>query len=110
MVVGSLGPWGKGAGDLTVSGTDGDGMITLGIALCAAIALLAGDYRDSDNRRWLGAAIGLMGLACGIIGVLDWQDIESLGEGEKNACSTRGVSSRVVGAYGWLPLAGSFSL
>lgn len=75
LVIGSVGPWAT-AGVISVAGTDGDGVITLILALAAGAALVR--YATAGDRRALvGAAV--CGAVSAAIGVYDFVEIQSQG-------------------------------
>jgi hypothetical protein len=70
IVVGSLGPWGKGLNGLvTVSGVDGDGKITLICGLLAA-GVLVFEARGTVDRTLLALLVPLA-LIAATVGVVD---------------------------------------
>lgn len=78
VIVGSLGPWvsivAPFVGSLSVSGTDGDGKLSLVCGLAATV-LLAFLVTSNRSSVWLGVlAAVVLGIA-GAIGVYDWQNI-----------------------------------
>ncbi len=76
IIIGSFGPWAKfdfGIGEITINGFDGDGAITLVLALVVGGLALA-------SRGWhKGFAIGaiLAAALCALIAVIDIADISS---------------------------------
>lgn len=73
MAVGSFGPWAR-ALFVNVSGLEGDGLITLAIAVAAAAALWR--YAAGGNRAFLVVITGGAAVAAGI-GIYDANEIES---------------------------------
>lgn len=73
VLVGSVGPWVTAFGFIEVSGTEGDGMITLVLALVAGLLI---GWRVASGSRWPRFLAGLAFLAVAGIGVYDWSELE----------------------------------
>jgi hypothetical protein len=75
VFIGSVGPWAS-VFIIDVSGTEGDGVITLMLALAAGS--LAVVLASRPMIRWTPWAIGGCLLASAMIGVYDWLNIRSV--------------------------------
>lgn len=78
VIVGSLGPWvslvAPFVGSLSVSGTEGDGKITLGCGIAAAV-MLAFLVTSNQSGVWLGLFAGIaLGIAA-VVGIVDWGNV-----------------------------------
>lgn len=78
VIIGSLGPWVSATlpfvGAFSVSGTDGDGKITLSCGIAAAV-MLAFLVTSNQSGVWLGLLAGIaLGIAA-LIGIVDWGNV-----------------------------------
>lgn len=93
VLIGSAGPWAK-VWFITVSGLDGDGMLTVFIGLLAGILLTYRAVR-ANSSRW-PAIIGLVAFtACFAIGLYDQNNIQGLID------QSEAESNLVVAQVGW---------
>lgn len=73
LVIGSLGPWARIFG-LSVSGIDGDGILTLGLAVIATAATLVVRSSPQAPRfraHWIAAAASALALLVAVYDTLD---------------------------------------
>ena len=80
-VIGAVLPWATVdtfLGDLSVSGTDGDGQIVIGLAIVAGLAV-AGALML--KKRWLAVLAVVLGIVMAAITVYDWSELARLIEG-----------------------------
>lgn len=80
-LIGAVLPWATVdtfLGNLSVSGTDGDGQIVIGLAIVAGLAV-AGSLLL--KRRWLAVLAAVLGIASAAITVYDWSELARLIEG-----------------------------
>jgi hypothetical protein len=75
MVVGALGPWAKAFGFISVSGTDGDGVIVLIAALVVGGAVL---LRLRGTRVWVVVVGVIAALAGAATSIYDLANIKSV--------------------------------
>lgn len=94
VVIGAAGPW-VTLGSFSKGGLDGDGVITLFLALVAAGVLLLAHVR---NRRSPAVVVGLCGLLALVIAIIDIADVQDAGFGAS------------VGWGLWLTLVGAIAL
>lgn len=86
ILIGSLAPWATALGGLVkVNGTDGDGAITLILALVAMAGLVY--YQRNPSRRVALAVVVLIGLATLGIGIYDLVNIENIVSGSSGLVS-----------------------
>lgn len=97
LIAGSLGPWAKVA-FLTKNGLDGDGVITLVLALVAGLAVLVSGVRSRPPSRVLLGICGVLALAVTVFDVIDVSGTEA------------GRISVSVGWGLWVALLGSLVL
>ncbi|MBA2642807.1 MAG: hypothetical protein H0U82_07775 [Actinobacteria bacterium] len=85
MIVGSFGPWAR-ALFISVSGTDGDGVVTLIGGIAAVIAAFLFARNPTRPRPWWPLALGVV---VGIVGVgitaNVWWDLESSDSSDETA-------------------------
>jgi len=97
LVVGSIGPWAT-IGSFTKNGLDGDGIITLVLALVAGLTVLVSLARSRPSSRVVLGICGVLALATTVIDVIDVSGTEA------------GSVSASVGWGLWLALAGAVLL
>lgn len=104
IALGSFLPWASVQLVGPIYGTDGDGVITLGVAvLVAVLGLLAG---LGKGRAWMFAAAIFLGLIAAGIGAYDLSNISSFVSGESMASLGAGLPIIIAGAL--IVLGGSF--
>jgi hypothetical protein len=74
MAIGSIGPWAS-VGLFSVSGTEGDGAVTL---VGAILVLLLAALSIAQPRNWKFVVAGLLSLGIAIVGTVDWWDLNRL--------------------------------
>lgn len=95
VALGSVLPWASVMLVGPIYGTEGDGVITLGVAvLVAVLALLAGLGR---GRTWMFAVTLFLGLLATAIAAYDLSNISSLVSGESMASVGPGLPVIIVG-------------
>ncbi|USQ80434.1 hypothetical protein NF556_01845 [Ornithinimicrobium faecis] len=95
VAIGSFLPWANVVLAGPVYGTDGDGVITLGVAVPVAIlGLIAG---LGKGRVWMFAATLFLGLIATAVGAYDLSNISSFVSGESMADLGPGLPVIVVG-------------
>lgn len=102
VVVGALLPWATVStafGTLSVNGTDGDGVLTLGGGVVAAALLLFG-----RGRRWAAVVAAVVGVLVTIVGVYDLVNVSSAAAG---ATSNFARASAGVGL--WVTVVGGLA-
>ena len=79
VFIGSFLPWATVAGIFSVSGTSGDGVITLILAIASLVMLAVAVRTDVELRhaKWLRSGVLLAGLAVAIIALVDTVDVAS---------------------------------
>lgn len=105
VIVGSLGPWVSMVapyfGSLTMSGTDGDGKLSLGCGLAASVLL---GFLVTSHRSgvWLGLLAAIAFGIAAAIGIYDWQNLsEAVGADDEVAVFARvgwGLQAMTLGA------------
>lgn len=71
LVIGAIGPW-QTTAMVHRAGTDGDGLITLMLAMGAGLLVLS----KPQGSGWMMLA-GLLGVGCAFVGILDLIDIQT---------------------------------
>lgn len=74
-------------GSVSASGTDGDGVITLILAILAGIAVAA----SAKRLRFSEGVAGVLGIVVALIGIVDWSDVAGV-------AGASGLASVSVGA------------
>lgn len=80
--IGALLPWARVPtflGDMTVAGTDGDGIIVIVFAILAALAVAG---FAAWRKRWIGIVTVLCGVIITIIGIVDTANVERLADAD----------------------------
>jgi hypothetical protein len=79
VIVGAFLPWVTASaafvGTITRVGTDGDGKITLALALAAGIVALVALRQRAAPQVWALAVVGVLAIVIAGIGIYDWNDI-----------------------------------
>ena len=81
ILVGSIGPWASFGGLVQVSGVEGDGALTLGLSLIAALCLAFALRREKPSKSAALAACAV-GILCSLIAgyhVVDFGSLVSWG-------------------------------
>ena len=95
VLIGSFGPWATFFG-LSVSGTSGDGKVTLVCALIAASCLLARLRSSSKLNRALPLIAGLVLAGAALVGINDWSNLQDVGGSDNPFSSAVGVGWGLV--------------
>jgi hypothetical protein len=79
VIVGAFLPWVTASaalvGTITRVGTDGDGKVTLAMALAAGIVALVAMRQRTTPQVWALAVVGVLAIIVAGIGIYDWNDI-----------------------------------
>ena len=99
IVIGSIGPWATVVVE-TVSGTSGDGQVTLLLGVFAGtFAILELARPNGSHRRYIGMAIAF--LLAGVIGINTWINVgNTISRTEMNASVGWGLQLVSVAAMG----------